>query len=171
MLQNKAIQFVLIFILSYLVLNGLYQLMLGLYGSNIDIFTRLTTATVCVLFENFDYKPSLLQVGNVLIYKNQKIINITEGCNGIAITITLISFCLAYKSHRKNYILFLPLAIFFLHLINIIRIYWLALIKYNYQHFFSFFHVYLFPAILYATTFGLLVIWVKIIHSKETKST
>ncbi len=168
MLKNKAIQFIVLFLISYLILNGLYQLVMHLSHKEPDVFTYITINSFCIIFSDFSYFPSITQIGYVLLYQQQKIINITEGCNAIAIVITLLSFCLAYKSNWKNYLLFLPIAIVFVFITNLLRIYWLVYIKINHVHFFHFFHVYIFPAILYASTFGLLVLWVKIFSNKKT---
>lgn len=167
--NNKAIKFIVIFVISYLLLNGLYQFLLWAYNPQVDLFTHYTTTSLCTISNDFSYVPSHYQIGYVLSYKQQKVINITEGCNAIAIVITLLSFCIAYTSKIKNYLLFIPIALCLVYIMNQLRIYWLVLIKVHYPNFFSFFHVYIFPAILYLVAFGLMVIWIKFFVDKEPK--
>jgi exosortase/archaeosortase family protein len=92
-----------------------------------------------------------------------------EGCNGMAVWITLLSFTLAFTGKPKTYLWFLPLSFLLLQIGNILRLITLIQLKIQKPDLFEIFHTYLFPAILYAFAFGLMVWWVKMIQSINKK--
>jgi len=81
-------------------------------------------------------------------------------CNGITLMFLFAIFVIAYPGNVKNKLWYLPLGIFIVHTINIIRIIALALIaKYDYTYL-DFNHTYTFTFLAYAAVFGLWMLWV-----------
>ena len=167
---KKAIQFIIIFIIIYIISNGLYQYILWLYAPNPDPITLYTSFVLCKVFPEFNATPLLFDAAVLISKGQQKLVNINEGCNGIALITTFLSFVIAFKSTLKNYFKFVPAAIIVILIFNILRLYVLIEIKLNYISYFDIFHTYIFPATIYFITFLLMVLWVKFIGRKPTKS-
>ena len=167
---KKALQFIIIFIIIYVVSNGLYQYILWLYAPTPDPITLYTSLVLCKIFPQFNATPLLFDAAVLISKDQQKLVNINEGCNGIALITTFLSFVIAFKSTFKNYLKFLPAAIIAILIFNIFRLYVLIEIKINYTSYFDVFHTYIFPAIIYFITFLLMVLWVKFIGNKPTKN-
>jgi exosortase family protein XrtF len=160
---KKAIQFIILFALSYIILNGLYQYVLWIYSPAPDHLTLYTSIFFCKVFSQFTPTPLLFDAAVLISLGHKKLVNINEGCNGIALITTFLSFAIAFKSTFKNYLIFVPIAILSLLIFNILRLYLLIEIKLKFNTYFDIFHTYLFPAIIYFFTFLLMVIWVKFI--------
>ena len=167
---KKALQFIIIFIIIYVVSNGLYQYILWLYAPTPDPITLYTSLVLCKIFPQFNATPLLFDAAVLISKGQQKLVRIAEGCNGMAVITTFLSFVIAFKSTFKNYLKFLPAAIIAILIFNIFRLYVLIEIKINYTSYFDVFHTYIFPAIIYFITFLLMVLWVKFIGRKQTKN-
>ncbi len=163
---KKAIQFIILFALSYILLNGLYQYILWLYAPEPDVLTVFTANIFCNIFNQFTPTPLLSNAAVLISLADKKLVNINEGCNGVALITTFLSFAIAFKSNFKNYLIFVPIAIVSILIINILRLYLLIEIKLVYNQYFDIFHTYIFPAIIYFITFLLMVLWVKFINKK-----
>lgn len=163
---KKAIQFIILFALSYILLNGLYQYILWLYAPEPDALTLYTSTVFCNLFNQFTPTPLLTDAAVLISLGSKRLVNINEGCNGVALITTFLSFAIAFKSNYKNYLIFIPIAIVSILIINILRLYLLIKIKLVYNTYFDIFHTYIFPAIIYFITFLLMVLWVKFINRK-----
>jgi exosortase family protein XrtF len=165
---KKAVQFIILFALSYILLNGLYQYILWLYAPEPDVLTVFTASIFCNLFNQFTQTPLLTDAAILISYGQKKLVRIAEGCNGIAVITTFLSFAFAFKSNLKNYLIFIPIAIISILIINILRLYLLIEIKLAFSSYFDVFHTYIFPAIIYFITFLLMVFWVKFINRKTS---
>lgn len=165
---KKAVQFIILFALSYILLNGLYQYILWLYAPEPDVLTVFTASIFCNLFNQFTQTPLLNNAAVLISLDAKKLVNINEGCNGIAVITTFLSFAFAFKSNLKNYLIFIPIAIISILIINILRLYLLIKIKLAFSTYFDVFHTYIFPAIIYFITFLLMVFWVKFINRKTS---
>lgn len=163
---KKAIQFIILFALSYILLNGLYQYILWLYAPEPDVLTVFTANVFCNIFNQFTPTPLLNNAAILISHDQKKLVRIAEGCNGMAVITTFLSFAIAFKSNLKNYLFFIPIAIVSILIINILRLYLLIEIKLVYNVYFDIFHTYIFPAIIYFITFLLMVLWVKFINRK-----
>jgi exosortase family protein XrtF len=167
---KKALQFIVIFIIIYIVTNGLYQYILWMYAPIPDPITLYTSLILCKIFPQFNATPLLFDAAVLISKGQQRLVRIAEGCNGMAVITTFLSFVIAFKSNLKNYLKFVPAAIIAILLFNILRLYILIEIKINYTSYFEIFHTYIFPVILYFITFLLMVFWVKFIGRKQTKN-
>lgn len=159
--QRKAIQFIITFLLVYVCLTIAYQLWLWWLEPTPDAITRWMTQLLGVLFENANYRQLNEQAGYLFIVNQKPVVRIIEGCNGMAVFFTLVSFCAAFKSNLKSYFWFVPMAFILLQSGNLLRLFALVHVKLMHPHLFDFFHTYLFPAAIYGVAFLLMVWWVK----------
>jgi exosortase family protein XrtF len=163
---KMAAQFVIVFLVVYVVLNFIYQFVLWLYLPSADGITVFTAYSLCKIFNQYNATNTNIDGGIIISYGIQKLINIKESCNGIAILNTLISFMIAFRGKLTQYLFFLPAAFFIVFVSNIFRLFILIEIKRNYPEHFHFFHVYVFPAILYSISFVIMILWVKKVSNK-----
>ncbi len=81
-------------------------------------------------------------------------------CNGITLMFLFAIFVIAYPGNLKNKLWYIPLGIFIVHFINIVRIIALAIIAYYDYTYLDFNHTYTFTFIAYSVVFGLWMLWV-----------
>ncbi|MDP1725503.1 MAG: hypothetical protein Q8M15_01870 [Bacteroidota bacterium] len=159
--MQKPLSFFLIFAASYILLNLLYQALLYYYTPLPDLFTVAVTRVTLTLLPNLSYQTLSHATGLQIISATHAIVNIKEGCNGIAVWIALLSFIIAFKSGSfKAYLIFIPVSFIIIQVCNVLRLYLLIQIKMNRVYYFDFFHTYIFPAIIYLFAFLLMVVWV-----------
>lgn len=167
MQNKKAIQFILLFTISYILLNGIYQWVLWLYAPKPDIITLYTSIIFCKIFTKFNFSILLFKPAVLISFMEKGLVNIAEGCNGIAVFNTLLSFIIAFKSNLSKYLKFIPISFAILFIVNLVRLYLLVEIKLSNPQFFDLFHTYIFPIILYFITFLLMIVWVRFFNKKE----
>jgi exosortase family protein XrtF len=163
---RPAIRFVVIFVLTYFVGNLLYGFYVTSLGSSPDFFTR-EVAHHSVGILNFfggdvTASPHPSQPSIPMMNRDQVVINIFEGCNGVNVVIVFVAFILSFGGSGKKMLWFIPVGIFLIHLVNLGRIlllYWVAI---DYQRYFYYVHKFFFTAILYVFVFVLWVAWVKL---------
>jgi exosortase family protein XrtF len=159
--MSNSVKFVLYFLLSFLVLNLVYQFILYNKANEIDPFTNVVAVFTANLYQ-LKYEPNPLKPGIQLLNNDVPIINIMEGCNGLAVWFTLVSFVVAFGGKKSLYFWFIPLSFLLLEAGNILRLLALIFIRIHHSSHFDFFHTYAFPAILYAFAFGLMLFWTKL---------
>ena len=165
--MSPAVKFILVFGISYLAFSGIYQSLIWLAEPGPDIFTIAIAKLLPHFIQGIELHQSPLRNGIQVWKENTGLVNIMEGCNGIAVWITLLSFIFAFKGHKKIYFWFIPLSFILLQSGNLIRLVILIQIKMSNPSLFEIFHTYIFPAILYACAFGLMVWWVKMVQKKN----
>ncbi len=161
-MKNKPLAFILLFAGTYIVLNILYQGILYLYTPLPDPFTILVCKTTLLFTPELDYRELIAAPGLLVSEAGKPLVNIKEGCNGIAVWISLLSFIIAFRSDWMAYLVFIPLSFFLIQVCNVFRLFVLIKIKLLRPAYFDFFHVYAFPAIIYLIAFLLMVGWVKL---------
>jgi exosortase/archaeosortase family protein len=158
-LMHPSLKFLLKFATSYLVGNLLYLAFLK-YQSP-DAFTQLSALLLDACSLQINTRLSENAQSFLILYQGKPIVNLAEGCNGVAIWISLMSFCIGYGGRFLQLLILAPISYFLLQISNIFRLYLLVQIKVFEPNHFEFFHEYAFPAILYAFAFLLMVAWVK----------
>lgn len=149
------------YILGVLIYNNYLQ---G-FTQSLDTFSSVVTEQVASLLsltlpEITTFYSCESPIAKVEYY-NVPIVSITEGCNAISVMILFVAFLIAFKGALKNYLWFVPMGIFVLYVSNIIRIYMIGMILLYYPDYVNLAHDFLFPGIIYGTTFLLWVIWIK----------
>jgi len=159
--MHPSLKFVFIFIATYIGFNLAYTLYLSAYPNQADPLTNFTAQALKYCFTN----ASTIQLPNsprIQFLLNQKaMVNIMEGCNGLSVFLTLISFFIAYKGPRKQYLIYIPVAAISMFAANLLRLYLLVVIRRDYSQYFVFTHEYLFPTVLYIFAFFFMVAWVQ----------
>lgn len=166
--MHPSLKFLLKFIVAYLLGNMAYWFTTELFKP--DPFTQLAAYLLDSAFPSI-YTTLKSDASGFIVFLNQKaMVNIAEGCNGMAIFITLLAFCLAFGGKAMAFLWFIPSSFAVLQIGNVFRLWVLVQIKSNYHAQFPLFHEYVFPALLYGFAFLIMVFWVKFQNSKGSEA-
>jgi exosortase/archaeosortase family protein len=100
----------------------------------------------------------LVHYKRVIIIEGTRGIYVADLCLGIAPMVIFSGFILSYGDNKRDKLWFIPLGIFAIYIINVLRICALALVQYHYNKLFRFAHEYLYVTVTYGFIF-LMVIW------------
>ena len=169
---KPTILFLLKFVALYIVLNVLY----GLYVKN--DYPRPDSATISVTKQtvailnaagwetttnNHPKKPT-----TSIVYQNNGIVSVYEGCNGINVAIIFLCFLFAFGPINKKLSWFAPVGILIIHIANLGRILGLFWVVIYLPDAVYITHKYLFTAFIYAVVFGLWLVWLRMNFAKKS---
>lgn len=162
--------FLLRFFGVYILGVFLYNIYLDQYSIELDGVTRMVTEQVASLLSitlpEITCVFSEVSPMSEIQYYGVSIMSLIEGCNAISVMILFVAFLVAFKGKLKHYLWFIPFGVMFLYLANLIRIYLIGLIVLYLPSWSGIAHDYLFPGVIYGSTFLLWVIWVKFFSLK-----
>ena len=102
-----------------------------------------------------------------IFLKNQSSICISTGCSGLELFFLFLGFILLMRGRPIDKLWFMPLGIFGILLLNIIRIIALSIIYYYKPEYLQFNHKYTFVLIIYGAIFALWVLWINKFSNKK----
>tara|TARA_R110002050_G_scaffold176775_1_gene309761 strand:+ start:22810 stop:23346 length:537 start_codon:yes stop_codon:yes gene_type:complete len=162
--------FILKFFGVYIIGVLIYNYYLSGFSTSLDQFSIYVTEQVASLFSTtlpeITTSYSCTHPIAEIQYYQVPLVLITEGCNAISVMILFMAFLVAFKGAFKHYLWFVPLGLMLLYVSNIVRIYLIGMIVLYYPKYVNFSHDFLFPGIIYGTTFLLWVVWVKYFANK-----
>jgi exosortase family protein XrtF len=166
------------FFLSYLILALLYQVYLGQFDAvkfEIDGFTQFvsdqTVTVISWLDSNVTQRPNLREASANIIFHDQFIARIVEGCNALSVIILFIAFLISFSGTFKNTLIFGIVGIVIIHVFNIIRIALLVIAIYYYPESTTLLHDIIFPLFIYGIVFMLWILWINKFSFYATKNT
>lgn len=168
--QNKeAIYFVVKLLFVYLFLQGFYDYILSPY-SPIDkwlITSIISTAENGLIALGYN----LMQTNGIYQYhmgiEGTSGVVIGNPCDGLSLFILYSAFVIVFKGKWWVKLLFIIPGIFLIHLLNVSRVISLALIVKYYPHTLDFHHSYTFTLLVYAFTFLLWMLRIKVFQKKK----
>lgn len=173
---KSVIQFIVIFLGTFLVLSVIYSYYLKISVDSSyppDYLTNLVARQSAALLDAFGYSPVLefdtIRKGMLLIIENKYAVNIVEGCNAASVIILFVSFIISFAEKFKKTFLFLLAGAVLIYIVNIFRIALLVIALYTYPEYQEILHSVLFPAIIYGMVFILWIVWVRTLKSKPAK--
>ena len=119
------LQFLAVFLLSYIALTGVYQLYLSQFDAanfEVDGFTHLVARQTEVVLEAFGnqvqlspstFDPSVLVAVNLI-----SAVRIVEGCNALSVMILFAAFILAFWSGWIKTLGYITVGIFAIHILK-----------------------------------------------------
>ncbi|MFD1315461.1 exosortase family protein XrtF [Namhaeicola litoreus] len=181
MSKNKTIIIFLIkFFVTYFLLTGMYSFYLSKTQKSAGIFscapiTRQVADHVSVAAEIFGFSSSVEQnideLSIAFRLNGQHVINVVEGCNSVSIIILFLAFIIAFKGSVKDTFFYGLFGAVTIYLVNVMRIFLIAVLYQRFPEYRTFWHDLMFPAIIYGYIFLLWVVWVKYFsHYKELKN-
>lgn len=153
------------FFLTYLVLTAVYQFYLRTYESgDIDGIT----SNVSELSEKFlrlsDEQARMVKDEGgeyfLVIFNNNYVGRIIEGCNAISVIILFVSFIVAFSSTVKSTLLYVFGGGLLIYVLNVLRVGFIIMILDKYPEQEHLIHGVLFPLIIYGIVFLLWFLWI-----------
>lgn len=161
--QNRFLKFLLISSVVYLILYLTYEFVVKKYSNLDQAFIRIIINWTESILHLFGYKTFKVlgdtEFQSVGIDGSQGVW-VGAACNAVTLFFLFAVFVLAYPGHQKSKIWFVPLGIFTIHIINIIRVAALALISFYKPEWLDFNHTYTFTFLVYGYIFFLWMTWV-----------
>ena len=102
-----------------------------------------------------------------IIINNRASICVGPGCSGLELFLIFAGFILLFRGNLRNKLWFMPLGLFLILVLNILRIVALSLIAYHKPEYLDFNHKYTFVIIVYGAIFLLWLIWVNHFATKH----
>lgn len=164
---KSVLRFLAVFIGSYFILVGLYQLYLT-YGGSARYFPDIITHTVAqqsqAVIKSLGYAmevvPSKVEPAMNLKMQGQTLARVVEGCNAVSVMLLFISFMLAFFGDVKRTLLFIFAGVALIYAMNVLRIALLTIGLYKYPEYSEVLHGTVFPAVIYGTVFLLWLGWI-----------
>ena len=161
-------QFVFLFLGSYLLLSFCYALYLNISiggAYHPDFVTHFVARQSTGLISNLGYTAEIVahetKAQMVLIVNGKYLASIIEGCNSVSIIILFISFIVAFAQGFKKTVFFICMGSLLIYVVNVLRIVILAIALYNYPNQEKILHGVVFPGIIYGMVFLLWMLWIK----------
>jgi len=163
---KSVIQFILTFVLVYVILSMLYKLYLNYYDDSpypdyiTNLVARQSESLIAVTGYDAQLSPHPNEPSIKMIVNGKYIGRIIEGCNSINVLILFVSFIIAFKGRWKTTVLYLFSGSVFIYTVNLIRIAILSIGLYEYPEKEELLHTIIFPIIIYGIVFLLWMFWV-----------
>jgi exosortase family protein XrtF len=161
---KPALMFLAKFLGIYLAGNILYGIWIESYGERPDTVTAWVAGQTvrCLQVAGVETYTKANPDGPTvfLVEKDNVVLSVFEGCNGVNVMIVFTAFLVAFGGPRRVMVWFLPLGLLIIHLSNLLRV---SLLYYTAIHqpaYFYYFHKYFFTAVLYFVVFALWALWV-----------
>lgn len=171
------LQFLGIFLVSYLLLIIIYQFYLGQFDSanfEVDGFTDLVARQTKTVLTLLNYSVELFPSGSdpsvIVQIEGLRIVRIIEGCNALSVMILFVAFILAFSKGFAKTFAFIIFGLIVIHILNVVRIALLTVGIMKYPEYKHILHGVVFPLIIYGTVFFLWIIWVKKFINNDSKN-
>ncbi len=159
------------FVLKSLILISLY--LIGnffLFNTNFWLNNDLTLLTTSLTTKSLNYfyktgfalKPNFSEgVCDVYYLANQHVLLVSDGCNAFKLYIFYLGFLICLPGKWLKKIIYAPIGIALIFLLNIVRCFALTWLNMNMPHFTNFAHHYAFTFIVYSAIFCLFFAYLK----------
>ncbi|MFC5270527.1 exosortase X [Adhaeribacter terreus] len=107
----------------------------------------------------FGYQAS--HSDTTLFINTYPVVLVGNPCNGMVLFALFAGFIIAYPGPWKAKLFYVPVGIFLIYLLNVLRIMALALNSFHSRHTLEFNHKYTFAFVVYACIFGFWMLWIK----------
>ncbi len=161
--KNKFLRFLFTSSSIYLILYLIYQFYIKRYTVLDQAFIRLIINSADVILHAFGFKTMKILRDTdyqAIAIDGSNGIWIGAACNAITLFFLFTVFIVAYPGEQKKKIWYIPLGIFAIHFLNILRVVALAIIALYQPASLDFNHTYTFTFVVYGFIFMLWMIWV-----------
>lgn len=152
----------------YVVLTVGYKLYLNQFDSakfEVDGFTQAVAeqskSVLIFMGKEVKTEPNTFEPCVNLIYEGKFVARIIEGCNALSVMILFTAFVFAFSGKWVKTILYILTGCIIIHILNVLRIAFLAMALYSYPEYEHVLHGVIFPLVIYAVVFILWVLWVQ----------
>ena len=168
--------FIASFFLTYIILTFSYQKYLSTFSTHtVDSVTKtvgINTEQVLLFFDaGAAVKESSSTADMKIIYNNEYVARITEGCNAVSIIILFVSFVVAFSGKLMSTLLFILCGSLIIYVFNVLRIAALTILIFHFPNQESTLHEVVFPLSLYGVVVILWLFWVQNFSRYAPKNT
>lgn len=167
-LQAKHKALIRFLLIAFLIYTGWIIISVVVIGENSIIEQYLTSSEAFLVSEIMtfigyegvhyvDQPPD----ASILYWGSKRLIGISDSCNGLVLFVTFTGFIIAFPASIKNKIWYIPFGIVMIYLLNVFRIFCLAIIWIYYPAYLDFNHHYTFTLFVYLDIFLLWMAFVK----------
>ncbi|WP_114783166.1 exosortase X [Botryobacter ruber] len=157
MKENKKVVW---FIVSALGMYLAWFILYGFWLSNFDTWLTVKLAETSAVFLRITGYAAEANKSNLII-DGYNLVHVDTPCNGMELMALFAGFIIAFPGPVLKKLIFIPIGIFLINFLNILRIAGLALNAFYSYETLEFNHKYTFTIIVYAFIFGLWMLWVK----------
>lgn len=163
--SNKLFRFLLLISCSYGLWFVVYEYVLKPSGTFDHFITEYVTLGICNLLNwtgHHAYYTIALKPGETYIFVDNIIlpaVRVGASCNGLELLVLFSLFILCYPGNRWIKIPFTVIGLLIIHLLNILRNYWLTLMSLAHSSWYHIFHRYIFIFMVYGAIFVLWMLW------------
>ncbi len=152
----------------------MYQVYLNSYdGNGIDGITSNVSFLSESLLQMIDDNAKMIKdvKGEYfkVIFNNNYIGRIIEGCNAISVIILFVSFIISFSTNFKHTFLYVLAGSVLVYLLNILRIVFIIIILDKYPRYEHIIHGVVFPLIIYGIVFLLWLLWINKFYKYESQ--
>ncbi len=151
---------------------GLYEYWLKETGIIDFYLTNWVSSGICGLLSLTGKEAYFLpgeKLGETLIYiapYTKSIVKVGASCNGLELFMLFLFFIIAYPGKVKYKIPYIAIGGIIVHIINLLRSYWLTLMAYYQYPHYNLFHRYIFIFMIYGAVFILWMVWANKLSKK-----
>ena len=158
--NRLIIRFLIVAGLMYLAWFFLYQEWLAPDGRLDALLCGQIAATSASLLRTFGFAATISPTNPILLLMDgQESVIVFAACNGLVLYALFAGFVLAFPGPWQRKAWFIPVGIFLIWLLNIVRVAALAINHHYSQQTVDFNHHYTFTFVVYACIFGLWMLW------------
>lgn len=129
-------------------------------------FTEMLAKLSAAIIKPFD--SSVLAYGKVLQFKDTGFaVSIESGCNGVEATIVLLAAVIAFPASWRSRLIAIVLGFFAVQVMNVARIISLFYLGNWNMEFFTWIHLYLWPALIMLDVLIVFIVYLRYLSSKE----
>jgi exosortase/archaeosortase family protein len=110
----------------------------------------------------------ITRIGIVIKVANSPGVSVGPACVGFGLQVAFAALIMAYEGPWKKKLWFIPLGMFGIHLINVLRVVVLAIMSNINNDWVDFNHKYVFSSMVYLFMFVMWVTWVRFLEKKKT---
>jgi exosortase family protein XrtF len=174
--EKQLIRFIVLAVGLYGIWFGLYEFILKPDGHLDQIITENISIVMSKMLQwtGYDVHFTLARrLGETYMYLTPEplpFLRVGASCNGLELLILFSIFIISYPGNQKHKFIFILLGLLGIHILNILRNYWLALFVLHKSELFDLFHRYVFIFMVYGAIFLLWMLWVnKFSQRNQTK--
>lgn len=161
--QNRFLKFLISSSATYVVLYFIYEFVIKKYTFWDQVFIRVIINSTEPVLHAMGYKTFKV-LGNdefqSIGIDGSNGVWVGAACNAVTLFFLFAVFIIAYPGQQKGKLWYVPLGIFTIHILNILRVTALAIIAFYKPDLLDFNHTYTFTFIIYGYIFLLWIIWV-----------
>ncbi len=169
LLSEPIVKFLAGGFLLYISWLALYEWVIHPDGSLDDAVIQNTLSISTAVLERMGYVVERTGERAIQIQGTPGLF-IGDSCNGISLFALFSIFIIAFPGKLLSKLVFIPIGILIIHLLNVSRVVLLAIIEtYSYE-WTEFNHTYTFTLIIYAFIFGMWIVWINRFSNLKKKS-